>query len=1294
MSITMQSTNAEKTTLAEAIAAIPDSGSETIIIKNETISESVNGVDEKIIWDVEDTIFSDNSPGKNYGGAVDITNNMTGNSFKQTTFSNNKATSGSGAIFVRSGAEVTMTDVTFTNNSAANGGAIYNSQANAVIKIYGAEFRDNKATDGNGGAIRNDKVMYLGNAEFHTNSCTKNGSAIFNGGTIYVTGKITLGTDQTIYNNGTIQILGNSFLTTTNSLAKAIDANSSSWLGNKAITVSSGYKIFTAADNDLYVTNAGTVDSTAAMVGDYAAVIGKTAYYGTHYDTISDAAGSNVVVSGHTSSAAETLGSGKTLLITGSTVGKITFSGSNSVVLGDKKVDFTDQDLSGVTLAVNGNFASGEYTLATGITKLPETITVNNSVVAVNGAGFVSADGKSVSGISLNEGVLKLRSSDTITIVQLSDADGFDTFDSLANAQQAYSTFSGNIKYDVTGYCNQWKSTDAVPETITVDGKEYSMKFGENAFSSISTGKNTLSANGVFIHYNTNIYEYSIADARMIVHGGKFIKGRASMTAGTSAKYVDVTFDSVDASEIGNVVIGAKTDVTAGNWNVKLNDIHSSQSAFLADGSVGGNINAGVKESSFALLCVMKDGSAAGDMTLSVTNSEISGDVKSYNGEKENLCKNITFTLTDTTVGGRIITSGTRKSLIDGDVNISLTDSYIGNHILLAYGHATLGGNTITGDAAVTLSGSTTGGVVRSMNNGVVNGTVSLTAAAGRSDAGTLTGVDTITVKSGASLAVAAWEVFSADQSIVLENGCAGFTLAGMDFASGASMTFTGQLFDISSTAITVDASAITSDTVIANGVKGSLDGNDAVLNNTGFYLSIEDDKLYLKQNVDAAISKHTDNAFYGSTVENNGTGLSVEINSDFNGTVRAGSVSGWDSTIATAMTGGNIAKNLYGGGLVSAGTTALSISGGKVSLDVYGGIYSKDADTTLANSNVDISGGEFGCYVIGGSRVQNGKTHHTGNVSLTITGGNFAGYTDFNQGHKLWAAGYLIGTGTTAAISTEGEPDYALLKEAASLVVDNASLHLAMGNDGGISGLVYAGAYASKSGIAFTVTGEVVIDSGTYGCVAGGGLGSTGGISVTENTVITMNDGRAEALIGGGANTDGSRTFTKSAKLFVNGGNVDTVFMGSRCTRSTVYSSRLEVTGGSIGTVTGCDLAGNDNVTGWAAIDVKGSAAIGSINGVDALHIYENFKLTLDETIDFAAREDGFLLNFKAAENAEWTALSSAGFANWESARLSVNNNDVSILSWSDNSALLSDGSTLTVGEDNTLTFKKGTIA
>ena len=132
---------------------------------------------------ITDSTFTGNSAGTGNGGAIYnlATLNLMGDSFVSNT-----AGSG-GAIYNNNvGTLLTITGGTFTSNTADNGGAICNLLGQTTLS--NVTFRNNSATSGEGGAISNNAGTLTIAGGSYDNNSAKNGGAIYNDGTVTLTG--------------------------------------------------------------------------------------------------------------------------------------------------------------------------------------------------------------------------------------------------------------------------------------------------------------------------------------------------------------------------------------------------------------------------------------------------------------------------------------------------------------------------------------------------------------------------------------------------------------------------------------------------------------------------------------------------------------------------------------------------------------------------------------------------------------------------------------------------------------------------------------------------------------------------------------------------------------------------------------------------------------------------------------------------------------------------------------------------------------------------------------------------
>ncbi len=117
-------------------------------------------------------------------------------------------------VSIDSGKSMTIRNAVIKNaNSTAEGGAIYNE---GTLTITGSKFNDNLADDDDAGAIWNEGTINTLSADFSNNKATDNGGAIHNKGTITtITGNFNDNKSDdyggAIYNEGTISSITGDF---------------------------------------------------------------------------------------------------------------------------------------------------------------------------------------------------------------------------------------------------------------------------------------------------------------------------------------------------------------------------------------------------------------------------------------------------------------------------------------------------------------------------------------------------------------------------------------------------------------------------------------------------------------------------------------------------------------------------------------------------------------------------------------------------------------------------------------------------------------------------------------------------------------------------------------------------------------------------------------------------------------------------------------------------------------------------------------------------------------------------
>ncbi len=140
---------------------------------------------------VKNSVFTGNTANhstQGYGGAIYENANLSA----QAEFTNNTANFG-GAIFNSVNGNLSLTDSSFSGNSANSaGGAIFNQ---GTLDISGVTFANNSESTYGGGAIYSSKILNIDNSSFSANQATAANDA---GGALYVSGA---GNTSTITNS-------------------------------------------------------------------------------------------------------------------------------------------------------------------------------------------------------------------------------------------------------------------------------------------------------------------------------------------------------------------------------------------------------------------------------------------------------------------------------------------------------------------------------------------------------------------------------------------------------------------------------------------------------------------------------------------------------------------------------------------------------------------------------------------------------------------------------------------------------------------------------------------------------------------------------------------------------------------------------------------------------------------------------------------------------------------------------------------------------------------------------------
>ena len=130
----------------------------------------------------ENCFFDGNAASVGNGGALSTSSAFT---LVNTAFRNNSSASNGGAIYVDGDAESTLSEVVFSGNSAVNGGAI--AQNGQFLRVSDATFSGNAASEKGGAATVALNALFLADDASFLDNSAKNGGAIFDDGSFYLT---------------------------------------------------------------------------------------------------------------------------------------------------------------------------------------------------------------------------------------------------------------------------------------------------------------------------------------------------------------------------------------------------------------------------------------------------------------------------------------------------------------------------------------------------------------------------------------------------------------------------------------------------------------------------------------------------------------------------------------------------------------------------------------------------------------------------------------------------------------------------------------------------------------------------------------------------------------------------------------------------------------------------------------------------------------------------------------------------------------------------------------------------
>ena len=183
----------------------------------------------------------------NVGLTITKNVNIVGGGQASTTIN---AASSNTIFTISSGLNVTIANLTFTNGKSTNGGAIYNG---GTLNMSGCTFSSNTATS-MGGAVYNAGTLNVNNCTFSSNTVTTKGGAIYNAATSNVnnctfsSNKALSNHGGAIFNQGTLNVNSSAFTGNTASInggaimsQGTLNVHFSSFVNNTATTGSTIY---------------------------------------------------------------------------------------------------------------------------------------------------------------------------------------------------------------------------------------------------------------------------------------------------------------------------------------------------------------------------------------------------------------------------------------------------------------------------------------------------------------------------------------------------------------------------------------------------------------------------------------------------------------------------------------------------------------------------------------------------------------------------------------------------------------------------------------------------------------------------------------------------------------------------------------------------------------------------------------------------------------------------------------------------------------------------------------------
>ena len=664
--------------------------------------------------------------------------------------------------------------------------------------------------------------------------------------------------------------------------------------------------------------------------------------------------------------------------------------------------------------------------------------------------------------------------------------------------------------------------------------------------------------------------------------------GSGSVTKNNAAIYTSGSAQTINFSAGGNLQITGGTSGTSNAAQVSSNASSSTQtvsgatSITLTGGASGGGLGTGnaarLQSSGSQAITV-----GSGGLTLTGGASTLTDNAAMLGqwglvGTSQTITVNgggaITMTGGSSLATGVGSTHGSR-ALIEGDGDSQTINFSAGGAINLTGGtlgsrnwahiYADKGSQTITGSAAITLTGGASGGIAGEGNSakiGAQTGAQSISASG-------------IVLQGGAAGTENGAQIYSvASQGITIGSG--GLSLTG----GGGSSTDRRNYASVFQSGLTG-----TSQTVTVGGGAITLQGGSSAGTNVGgdsngsyaFITGWGDTQLVEFNAAGGSIS-----ATGGTVGSTNFAGIYAKNGTQ---TIRGSTLANAPAITLTGGASGGVAGEDNGAGFsarvgaqtISAGTTTLQGGAGGIGNSAY---ITAPTQTLSFNGNLGLTGGsngdQFGGARIGGA---GGATPSSTNLNLAVTG-NLTLAGGSSSGVGIGATPRTTGLGNTIAITTSGDVS---LNPSATQGVRIGSL-----------------ATDIQSGsISITAGGNIALNSG-------GGTGFAGLRSLGNVVLSAANTGKTISEASGGLIVANQLTTSSGANTSLLGSNQVGTLVASSTNGNIAFSNTQSLTLGTIATG-----AGAQNVA-ISAIGGSSSLTLGAATSDDNWTLISGGALTL----------------------------------------------------------------------------------